>query len=428
MAQPVPLIASNHTSAPAPHPFFYGWVIAAVSALGVACSVSVYIPATTSLLAGSWAREFGWSIPAVFLALNFATVATIFIAPFIGSLLDRFGARRVIAASFLAEALIVYSFRYQGPDIRWLYARYAAFAIFATGTTAIAFSAVTSRWFDRRRGLALGIALAGLGAGGVMWSLLTQWLIARQGWREIFVYLSAGLLCVVLPLMLLALRETPESMGLRVDGATPEVAARARAPITGVTLRSAMRQRQYWLLVVTFYFIAFATYSITLNLVPLLRARGVDAGTAAAAQASIWAVLVVGRISTGWLMDRFFAPRVALLFLLPPVVGIALLAQGANDTSAFVAAMLVGLAAGAEVDVLAYLAGRYFGLKHFGAIYATFFAIYAVGTSTGPAATAWLVDRTGGYSTPLWCLVGLLCVSGALLLRYPPFPPEPAGR
>jgi MFS family permease len=401
---------------------FYGWIIAFASAFGIASGISVYLPTTTGLLVGPLGKDLGWSAPQVFLALTFATTSTVLVAPFIGNLVDRFGARSVIAVSFFIEALLIASFRFLDDDIRWFYARYAAFALFSTGTTAIAFSALISRWFDRRRGLALGIALGGLGVGGVFWSLLTQWLFERYGWRDAFPWLAAVVALVVLPILLLTLRDSPEAVGLKVDGAQapPSAPTKPATPI-GITLREALAAGRYWLILITFFLIACATYGVMLNLVPLLQKQGASASYAAAAQASIWSVLVFGRIVTGWLMDRFFAPRVALAFLIPPIAGIAMLAMGVNGPMAFVAAMLVGLAAGAEVDVMAYLASRYFGLKHFGAIYATFFSIYAIGTSAGPVFTAWIVARTGDYAPALWCLVASLCVSGVLLLRFPAF-------
>ena len=399
---------------------FYGWVIAFASSLGIAFSVSVYLPTTTGLLVGPLSREFGWTSPQIFLALTFATTCTILAAPFVGNLIDRYGARRVIAVSFLIEALLIASFRYMNDDIYWFYARYAAFALFSTGTTAIGFSALISRWFNKRRGLALGIALGGLGVGGVFWSLLTQFLFDRFGWRDSFVYLGAIVALVVLPILMATLRNSPQSMGLEMDGERSSGPKRAEE-VAGVMLREAARDGQYWLILATFFLIACATYGVMLNLVPLLQQQGASAQYAAAAQASIWSVLVLGRIVTGWLMDRYFAPHVALGFLIPPIVGIAMLAVGVNGPGAFVAAMLVGLAAGAEVDVMAYLASRYFGLKHFGAIYATFFSVYAVGTSAGPVFTAWLVARNGAYGPALWCLVAALCVSSVMLLRFRSF-------
>lgn len=407
--------------------FFYGWVIAGAAALGVACCISVFIPSTIGLMVGPLGGDLGWTPPQMFLAISFATVTTVFVAPFIGRLVDRFGARRVIALSFLAEALIMYSFRYLDDNIYLFYLRYAAFAVFATGTTALAFSALISRWFDRQRGMALGIALAGLGVGGVFWSLGTQYLFDLVGWRDAFAYLAAGIAFLVLPFMLLVLRDSPESMNLIVDGATTAPGIRVnRMEPQGETLPEALNNRHYWLMMGAFFLMAVATYGVTLNMVPMLRGQGQSAALAATVQASMWAVLVVGRVATGWLMDRFFAPHVALAFLIPAIVGIVLLATGVSGPVAFAAAILIGLATGAEVDVLAYLTGRYFGLKHFGSIYATFFSVYAIGTSTGSYMTAAIAAQTDGYTLALWVLAVLLGLAAVLLTRLPRFQVAPA--
>jgi OFA family oxalate/formate antiporter-like MFS transporter len=414
-------------------PFFYGWAIAIASALGIGFGVSVYLPATTGLLVGPLGRDLHWTPPQIYLALTFATTSTILIAPFLGSIVDRFSARRVIALSFLLEALLIASCHNLDGDIRWFYARYAAFALLATGTTAIGYSALLSRWFNRRRGLALGIALAGLGAGGVFWSLLGQWLLQHCGWRDAFLYMAGVVAVIILPIQILVLRDNPESMGLEVDGAMRTLGSAAAPPSASpgrllaqlpdrdLTLRQVLGHGLYWLMMVTFFLVAAASYGVMLNVIPLLERQGATPQYAAAAQASIWSVLVFGRIITGWLMDRFFAPRVAQAFLVPPMVGVAMLAVGVSGPSAFVAAMLVGLAAGAEVDVLAYLVSRYFGLRHFGAIYSTYFAVYAVGTSAGPVFTAWMAARTGSYSAGLWCLLAALGSACAALAVYPRF-------
>src|SRR5258706_6427482 len=150
--------------------FYYGWIIAVVSGLGLASSVAIFIPATIGLIAGPFSTEFGWSPQQIFLAPAFATTASILIAPLIGGMVDRFGARPVICSAFAIEALIIASFHWLTGSLALLYTRYALFAILATGTTHVAFATVISRWFDRHRGLALGITLAGFGFGGVFWS------------------------------------------------------------------------------------------------------------------------------------------------------------------------------------------------------------------------------------------------------------------
>ena len=421
---------TNNLPAAGANKFFYGWLIALVAGLGLASSVAIFIPATIGLLIAPLEAEFHWTAKEMFLAPTFATTATILIAPFMGAIVDRFGPRRVIAISFAIEAVIMASFRFLDDSLWLFYARYAGFALLATGTTHVAFASLVSRWFERRRGLALGIALAGFGLGGVFWSLVAQALFVRLGWRDAFPAMSCIVLLVTLPIVLLVVRDAPQSVGLQVDGDAPSSKADGsvgqgivdKVVLTGLSLREAARTQQYWLMVVTFSLVGLSVQSVMLHMVPYLTSRGEARDTAVMIQASLWAVLVVGRVSTGWLMDRFFAPRVGFAFLLLPIVGIALLASGASGVVALLSAMMVGLAAGAEVDVVAYLTGRYFGLKHYSAIYATFFSAYAFGSGVGPAATAWAVERAGGYTPVLWTISGVMVIAAALLLKFPRFP------
>ncbi len=405
--------------------FYYGWFIAVLAGLGLASSVAVFIPATIGLIAGSVSAEFGWSSQQIFIAQGLATAGAIVVAPFIGGLVDRFGARVIICSAFAVEALIIASFHWLDASITMFYARYVLLTLLGTGGTHVAFATVISRWFDRRRGMALGIALTGTGLGGVFWSLVVQALFDRYGWRDAYLYLAAMIGLVTLPIMLLMIRESPESMGLNVDGDASGIRTASlgsdSAALSGLTLREAVRTSHYWLMFVIYLLVAIGTYSVMVHMVPFLKGRGESAQTAAAVQASLWAVLVVGRFSAGWLMDRFFAPYVAIAFLILPIVGISLLASGAAGPVAFVAAMLVGLAAGAEVDVVAYLAGRYFGLAHFALIYATFYSAFSLGAGIGPAGTAWAVARFGGYGLVFWIIAGILGLAAVLLLCLPKY-------
>lgn len=162
--------------------------------------------------------------------------------------------------------------------------------------------------------------------------------------------------------------------------------------------------------------------SIQVHLVPLLVGRGVSPMRAANALSILAVALVIGRIGAGWLMDRFFAPRVAVAFLLGPIVAIVMLAAGVSGWLAFVAGILTGLAAGAEVDVTAYLTSRYFGLRFFSSIYAWYYGAYSLGAGLGPLMTANAVDRFGGYTEILIVHGAMLAVAAILLARLPPFP------
>ena len=206
------------------HKIYYGWYVAAAAGLAIASSIAVFISSTIGLLAGPLAKELGWSLKDIFLAPTVAVTITILVAPFIGGLADRFGAIRIITFALVAQALLMASFYLIDNNIWLFYARYAALALLSTGATAVTFAGVISRWFDRRRGLALGIALAGIGIGGVIWSLLTQTLFDLVGWRTSFLYMAAVVAFVVLPVVLLVVRNSPEDMGLHIDSDNPACA------------------------------------------------------------------------------------------------------------------------------------------------------------------------------------------------------------
>jgi len=399
---------------------FDGWYVVAASAVGLACGIATTIVSTFGVFLGPIRAEFGWTQSETFAGLLVVTIASAALAPVVGGFVDRFGARRIVLAAFVCEALVFASFALQS-DVLWtFYARYVALAILGLGTTHVAFARVITLWFDRRRGLALGITLSGVGVGGVIWPLLVQASIDAFGWRQAYLVMAVTIAAVALPVMTLLLRDRPESLGQYIDG-DPQPAATQQGPAAGLTLREAGRTRQYWLMLATFGLIGLAVQSVMVHLVPILTTRGLSPMLAALAQSLLFFAVTSGRLVTGWLMDRMFAPRVAMAFLILSIGGIGLLAGGAAGAAALIAALLVGLAVGAEVDVLAYLTGRYFGTRSFSSIYGTYFGVYSLGGGVGPLLTAVSVDATGGYSVALAVHGALLIAACLLLAIFPRF-------
>lgn len=406
---------------------FQGWRVLGAATVGLACGIATVVPASFGVFLGPLRAEFGWTQSETFTALLFITFTSALIAAPVGGLVDRYGARRVVLAGFCFQILLLASFAWLGPSLWAYYLRYFLLAVLAIGTTHVAFARVITLWFDRRRGLALGIALSGVGIGGFLWPLYAQAMIGQHGWRDAWLLLALAVAVLALPTIALLLRDSPASVGQTPDGDPLRTAADDTTPAeaTGIPLAGVLRMPGYWLMVATFFLIGFAVQSVMLHLVPLLTARGLPPMLAALAQSLLFVAVTTGRLVTGWLMDRFFAPRVALAFLLAPIVGITLLALGAGGATALVAALLVGLAVGAEVDVLAYLTGRYFGARHFSAVYGTFYGVYTLSGGLGPLFTARLVDTGEGYPVALAVHAALLAVAALLLLRFPPLPTTP---
>jgi len=401
---------------------FDGWRIVFAATVGLACGIATLGASTFSIFVGPIRLETGWSQSAAFAALIAVTFTAALMSPLMGAIVDRFGAKRVILIGFVCEIVIFASFALQGPDLWSFYLRYFLLSAFALGTTHVAFARVITLWFDRRRGLALGIALSGVGIGGFIWPLFVQAMIEAYGWRMAYVLLAIAVGVIALPTIGWLLRDDPTSVGQRPDGDIDKASTATTAqPVTGITLAAAVRSRTFWTILLTFFIIGFAIQSALMHLVPLLTSRGISPMAAAMAQSMMFLAVTTGRLVTGWLMDRFFAPHVALAFLLAPIAGLAMLAMDIPDGLAVVAALMIGLAVGAEVDVLAYLNSRYFGMLHFSRIYGSFYGIYSLSGGVGPLATAMIVER-GGYSAAMFTLCGLLVLGCLALLSFPPFP------
>lgn len=404
---------------------FYGWYVALACGVGLACGIACVVTYTFAIFAKELIGEFGWSRTEVFIGLTVSVITVALVAPVLGRLVDRVGPRRMILTSIVLQAIMIASFSRQTDAVWTFYARFVLQTILALGTTHVAFTRVIAVWFDRKRGLALGVALAGLGVGGAIWPPYTQFLISTFGWRSAYVGLAATILVLSFPVIALVVRDTPQSLGLQPDGeAAPAAATAAAGPPPGMTVGEALRTTTFWMMLAAFLLIGLSVTSVQLALPQLLTDRGVDAMLAATALSAVAVALVFGRVAAGWLMDRFFAPRVAIAFLAGPIVAILLLAAGASGPFAFVAGLLTGMAAGAEVDVTAYLTSRYFGLRFFSGIYAWYYGAYSLGAGLGPLLTAAARDNLGSYTEALYAHAALLVVAAVLLARLGPFPQQ----
>ncbi len=373
--------------------------------------------------------EFGWTQAQYSLTLPICTIVVVTSAPAVGRLFDRHGVRRFALGGTALLGLVLISLRWLPNSLSYFYLVFALLNLLCAGTATIAYSRVVARWFEARRGQAFGAALAGVGIGGAVLSVVSQSLIHHLGWRDAYVGLGVLILAVTLPVLYFWLHDTPAAVGLAADGAPlrDALAGAGRAgpgslPLSGFTASESRRLGRFWLMLTTFLLLAFAIGGVMLQLFPILRARGIPADQAAAIQGTLGLALIVGRAFAGFLMDRLFAPYVAAAIIIFPAIGTALLAAGAVGFAAAVAAVAVGIAAGAEVDVIAYLTARYFGTRSYSENYGWQYAAWTLGSGTAPLVTARSYDLLGTHTPILWFYVGLLTLALILLLRLGPYP------
>jgi MFS family permease len=330
---------------------------------------------------------FGWSRSAIEGALICLTVGGVLMSPIIGTLTDRFGVRRVALASQLGLCLGYLGLTLTDGSLPAYYTGWTVLSILGAGTSPIVWTKAVANWFEQNLGFALGLTLCGTGIIAVIGPAIIGGLIAAYGWRAGFVALAAAQLLIGWPLTAALLKTHDQS-----------AATSAPAPLEGATIAEATHSTRFWRMLAAFVLIAFTIGGVIVNLPAMLADRGVSPAHAAHALTMLGFAIIAGRLTIGWLLDRLPARLVAPAFILLPSISCILLAR---NSAIILAILLIGLATGAEVDLLAYFVRRIFGMLHYGKLYGWVLAAFGAAVGIGPAFAGWIRDQTGTYDTVL---------------------------
>ncbi len=343
------------------------------------------------------------------LALTIGLLATAFALPIAGRLADLLGPRKLGLVAVLLFALGVAAAGLFSTSVWTFMALFALAGVAAAGQTPLVYlKAITAR-IDRRRGLALAIALTGVGVGSIVLPPLAQRLIDGFGWRDAYAGLAIILVAVAVPSLLLFIPG-------RLVAATPSTETPAEAP--GLTPGEALRDGRFWLLVACLFLGAGAANGTIAHVAPLLTDRGVPAAQAATALSVVGAAAIVGRLLGGYLIDRFWAPLIATVFAAGMIGGIAILLFARSAGEASIATVLLGLGLGLEADLVGFLVSRYLGARSFGTLFGYAFASFMLGSSLGPIAMGAVFDRAGSYAPCLLAFMACSALSAAGLLTF----------
>ena len=414
---------------------FYGWWVVAVSALGLSLGFPTIIVYSFGVFIKPLVQELGATRGAVSFAFTLANLMVSICSPVVGSLTDRFGARKVVVTATALLALLLISAPLLPARIAALYLFYAAIGLVGNGSAPIPYGRVVSSWFDRRRGLALGCTLFGIGAGAIFMPSLCQRLIPLVGWRYTYAIIAVVVLAIPVPMLALVMKDSPAETGELPDGAPATrndgqgggaAAVKNVAALEGFTWPEARRTGIFWLMAVAVFLVAGSVHGCVLHLAPLLTDHHLPPEKVALAITVLGSSLMIGRVGSGWLLDRFFAPRVGMCIFAAAACGIALLRFAADTALVYPGVFLVGMGMGAEVDVIAFLTSRYFGLRSLGEIYGYAFSSYTLAGALGPWLMGLGFDRFGSYNTVLMAFCAASLVSAALIAPLGPYRFHPA--
>lgn len=415
--------STTATAVPTRTRLYAGWRIVLVTLVGMSSSPGPYAFAALGVFMLPLSEEFGWSRSAISSAITVLTIATALSSPLVGRMVDRMGARRVLLGSLLALGACMVALGAFTSRLWHLLLIYALIGTLAAGANSLPYMRALSAWFDRNRGLAIGIGIGGIGIGYAYVPAVIQAAVRYADWRYGYYALAAIIFCVSLPALWAGFQDSPAAAGRsdeseRPGGHTP--AAAGAQP--GLSAAEAYRTRVFWMLAATFFILSLVLNGTLTHLMPMLVDRGVEQDTAALAVSSVGVMMAVSRVGIGFLVDRIFAPHVATACFAASMLGIGIFALSSDIPLIFAAALALGLSIGAETDLMAYLAGRYFGLRNFGAVYGSLFAATLAGTALGPILLGITFDTWGNYTAALAAAVVLNLAAVLITLRLGPFP------
>jgi MFS family permease len=386
---------------------YEGWLVAVASGVGVFVSFASLLVYTFGIFLKPLTEEFGWSRESVSAAFGIAAMTVAVCSPLLGYLLDRFNPRRIIVPCLTIFGGAFASLALLTPHLWHFYAVFLVLGIVGNGTAQMAYSRAVSSWFDRRRGAALALVMSGGALGAMVLPALAEALIDQIGWRGAFLVLGSMVLVFGVPTVAACIHQRPATPTSNHTGAT------------GSTVREALSTRAFWTLVTVLFCSSIAQNGALTHLSALLTDRSVAASGGALALSAMGGASLVGRLATGWILDRFFAARVSFVLLAMAALGTYLLAGADSLAMGVVAAVLIGLGMGGEADVTPYLLSRYFGLKSFSMLYGLTWTFYAVAGAIGPILMGKAFDVTGSYQA-LLVQLALATFAVAVLMLFLP--------
>ena len=400
MAHDVAVPLTNQSSA-----MDRSWGAVPASTIGLIFSLGTLLVYPFGVFIQPLTHEFGWTRTQIAGALSISQLSFAFTAPVWGMLLDRFGPRAVLLPSIVCISALVASLGLLTPHVWHFYLVFLAISFFAGGASPLGYSAVLARKFDRHLGLALGLALMGVGIGAALLPPLSQLLISDFGWRSAYAALGGLTLVITIPAAFVATSGMPQ---LRKTRSATETAV---LPLIG--------SWAFLLLCALFLLLGIVTVGTLAHLVPIMIGRGFSPQGAAQVAGVTGLATIAGRGGIGWLLDRLYPPRVVAGVALLAVGSFLLLAYGSGTGLAYLAAAMLGGVVGAEVDFTAFFVRRYFGNAVFGRLYGVAFGVFMFGSGIGPLLLSKAADRFGNYQAGELLFAGLSAAVALLTFFLP---------
>ncbi|SES05015.1 MULTISPECIES: MFS transporter [Halopseudomonas] len=398
--------------------FKLGWKILILATVGVATSSSSLLLYSFSAMMIPLELAMGWGRSELQAAITALSLGTIVAAQLAGWVNLKFGLRIVTIVSLIALSVSLFLLTQIQTTIWSLYLGYFLVPLAGLGTLQITWSHLVNLWFVENRGLALAIILSGSGLAAALLPLLITWSVSTWGWQAGFISLSVLPVAIALPLTLRWLMPVSSR-----NGAKAAEQPKAQQESGGILLSEALRSWRFWVCNLSMTLVVACVVGLVTNIIPLLQDRGLSAVEAGQIFSAFGISLILGRLVVGYLIDRLWAPGVAAVALMMPALACLIFAMATNNTALYIlATLLVGIGAGAEFDIAAFLIARYFGMRDYGRLFGIHLGLITAGAAAAPLLFGALYSLTGDYSGLLTFSTACFIIGPLMLLSLGSYP------
>jgi MFS family permease len=398
-----------------------GWPVVTASMVGF--MLASFYTYSFGAFIGPIEEEFGWSRAEISIGLSVITMSAAILTPLLGIVVDRLGPRRVGLPGAIAFAA-TYGVLGMTTDNIWSWwGLWLLLSFTIVGIKPLVWTTAVASSFKRNRGLALAIALCGGGLASAFAPSYSNWAISEFGWRTAYPVLALSVGALVVPILYFGLHSGAD----RAKRTGPQAAAaaeEARQALYGMSAREAMRTWNFAKLSAAAFFFTVAALGLIPNLLPILVSFDFTRTQAAAIAGIAGLSSILGRLVTGFLLDRFNPNLIAAIAVLIPIIScVLLIGMPGNTAIAILAVSIIGISLGSEVDIMAFMTARQFGTVAYGTIFGLVSALWALATGLGPTLVNRIYDMTGGYELALELAIPLFVLTSLLLLALGK-PPE----
>ena len=418
------MLASDHKKH-TNNKIFYGWYIVSagfsiqllIGAL-MMHSFTAYFPLLES--------QFGWSRATLSGAFALSRAESGLLGPLQGWLIEKYGPRMmgVFGMCLFGIGFILFS------KIDSVLGYYFTFFLMAAGSSIAGHLTVATaiiNWFNRKRGVAVGLSSTGFGLAGILVPLIA-WSLTEQGWRDTAFYSGICIIIVGIPICLI-LRRDPEPYGYLPDGdKLPDIESTDTEgrDLTGFTVREALKTRSFWYLGIGHALSLLTVGAVSLHLVPhVVDSVGLSVPLASTAVAVMTVFFVTGQVAGGFLGDKYSKRWLAAIGTLMHSVALLILAYSTNIAMVYVFSILHGSAWGLRGPIMATIRADYFGRAYFPSIMGFSSLVIMLGMTVGPLFAGYMADIFGDYKLG-FIIISALAALGSVffVLARPPALPE----